>query len=245
MSGKNRRLLADRVAEAAQAVLAAKQNVSAVDVLVGIGWLDFGTVRRWQQGQIDCLETGIQTGTPRILEAMELFRGWAAGQNLHASETTYVARTPARQALRFSRSSDPAIELAYRTHWVSPALSEKKRERLAEQASRAPELVVVQPLKADWTCHRCSSSGSLLMLENNGPACLACVGLADLEFLPPGDALLTRRAKAKSQRHAVVVKFSRSRRRYERQGLLVEPEALQAARRELDEQRARRTTRLE
>jgi hypothetical protein len=40
--------------------------------------------------------------------------------------------------------------------------------------------------------------------------------------------LLTRRAKAKSERHAVVVRFSKSRRRYERQGLLVEPQQVLA-----------------
>jgi hypothetical protein len=43
--------------------------------------------------------------------------------------------------LRFSRSGNPNIEAAYRTHWVSPKLSEKKRERLAEKASRAPDPV--------------------------------------------------------------------------------------------------------
>ena len=55
----------------------------------------------------------------------------------------------------------------------------------------------------------------------------------DLEFLSAGDALLTRRTKAKSARYAVVVRFSRTRRRYERQGLLVEPQALAKAEREL------------
>jgi hypothetical protein len=35
----------------------------------------------------------------------------------------------------------PTIEALYRTHWISPKLSEKKRERLAEKASRTPELV--------------------------------------------------------------------------------------------------------
>jgi hypothetical protein len=56
------------------------------------------------------------------------------------------------------------------------------------------------------------------------------VGLDDLEFLPAGDALLSRNAKAKSARCAVVVRFSRTRRRYERQGLLVEPLVLTDAR---------------
>ncbi|UWU91659.1 hypothetical protein [Bradyrhizobium sp. CB1015] len=113
---------------------------------------------------------------------------------------------------------------------MSPQLSEAKRERLAEKASRAPELVVIQPLNTEWTCHRCGATGGLLMMEPPGPACLRCVGLHDLEFLPAGDALLTRRVKANSSRYAVVVRFSRSRRRYERQGLLVEPRALADAR---------------
>jgi hypothetical protein len=84
---------------------------------------------------------------------------------------------------------------------------------------------------------RCGGTGGLLVMENPGPACLRCVGLDDLEFLPAGDALLTRRVKAKSARSAVVVRFSRSRRRYERQGLLVEPQALTDAERGLEEQR--------
>ena len=56
-----------------------------------------------------------------------------------------------------------------------------------------------------------------------------CVGFGDLVYLPAGDANLTRRVKAKSQRTAVVVRFSRSRKRYERQGLLVEEAAFNAA----------------
>jgi hypothetical protein len=102
-----------------------------------------------------------------------------------------------------------------------------------EKASCAPELVVIQPLNTEWTCHRCGGTGGLLVMENQGPACLRCVGLGDLEFLPAGDASLTRRVKAKSARSAVVVSFSRSRRRYERQGLLVEAKAVKEAQTEL------------
>jgi len=230
MSRKNRVPLADRVAKAAEAALAARQSVGAIDVLVGIGWLDTSSVERWRRGQIDCLEEVIRTNLPRIAEAIQLFRSWAIGRGLFESQTAYVARTPRRQFLRFSRSGNPAIEESYRTHWVSPELSEKKRERLAEKASRPPELVVVQPLNAEWRCHRCGGTGDLLMMENPGPACLRCVGLDDLAFLPAGDALLTRRVKVKSTRYAVVVRFSKTRRRYERQGLLVEPQALADAR---------------
>src|SRR5262249_41518592 len=116
--------------------------------------------------------------------------------------------------------------------WVSPGLSGKQREQLIEKASSAPDLVVIQPLN-DWTCHRCGGTGGLLMMEGSGPACLRCVGLDDLEFLASGDATLTRRAKTRSARCAVVVRFSRARKHYERQGLLVEASALEDARRSL------------
>jgi hypothetical protein len=237
MSRKSRPPLADRVAKAAEAALAAQHYVSAIDVLLRIRWLDPGAAKRWWQGQIDCLEEALQVSPVRITEAFDLFRSWVSEKGLLASEADYIARTPQRQMLRFSRGGDPAVEQFYRIHWLSPALSERKRERLAEKASRPPELVAIIPLNQAWTCHRCGGSGDFLVMEKPGPACLRCVGLDDLEVLPAGDALLTRRAKAKSARYAVIVRFSRTRRRYERQGLLVEPQALAAAQRELDEER--------
>jgi hypothetical protein len=141
MSRENRVPLADRVAEAAAAALAARRFVSAIDILVGIGWLDPEALERWRRRQIDCLEEVVRTNLPRISEAMRLFRSWATARGLFASQTEYVARTPRCQTLRFSRSGNPAIEASYRTHLVSPELSEKKRERLAKKTSRAPELV--------------------------------------------------------------------------------------------------------
>src|SRR5262249_15800071 len=155
MSPENRRRLADRIAKAAEASLAAQNYVSPVDVLVGIGWLDAGAVKRWRQGQVDYLERVVQTNLSRISEAMKLFRSWATAKGLIPSEASYVARTPSRQTLRFSKSGPPTIERLYRTHWLSGELSQRKQERLAEKASRAPELVVIRPLNAAWTCHRC------------------------------------------------------------------------------------------
>jgi hypothetical protein len=226
MDPKNRNALTQRVVKAAEAVLAVHGYASSMDVLVGIGWLDAGKLEQWRQGQIDCLEGAVQTNLSRASEAMALFRSWATQRGLSQSPTSYIARSPQRQTLRFSRSGDPAIEALYRTHWVSQELSERKRQRLAEKANRAPDIVVVQPLNREWKCHRCGKTGDLLMMENPGPACLDCVGLNDLEFLPAGDARLSRHEKAKSVRYAVVVRFSRTRRRYERQGLLVEPSPL-------------------
>jgi hypothetical protein len=232
MARKDRGTLAERIAGAAEAALAAQDYVCCIDVMERIGWLYPGAARDWRVRRFECLEDAVQSNPSRISEAMRLFQTWAEAKGLIANETQYMARTPRRDVLRFSRGGDAAVERLYRTHWISPGLAENQRARLTEKASRAPDLVVIQPLN-DWTCRRCGGSGDLLIMEAAGPACLRCVGLDDLEFLPGGNALLTRRAKAKSVRHAVVVRFSKSRRRYERQGLLVEPQPLAEVRRAL------------
>lgn len=230
---RNPRPLADRVTEAAENALAAQGYVSLLDVFLGMGWLNSNTVNYWRQGKVESLDSAIQASPERVAEAMVLLTGWARSKGMMPSPGQYVARTPQRQPLRFSASEDTEAEQLYRTHWVSPALSDKQRERVIEKVNRPPELVVVQPLNREWTCHRCGGSGDLLVMENPGPACLKCVGLDHLEFLSAGDALLTRRAKAKSAQYAVVVRFSRARKRYERQGLLLESRALDEAQREL------------
>src|SRR5258708_10278859 len=198
-------------------------------------------MERWRRGQIDCLEGGMQVDVQRILEALKLFQSWATRKGLSASPTDYVAGGPQRQTLRFSRGGDGAIEALYRTHWVSRELSEKKRERLAEKASRAPDLVVVQPLKSEWTCHRCGGTGDLLMMENPGPACLRCVGLNDLEFVPAGDTLLSRRVKGENTKGAVVVRLNPSPRRHQRPRLFVETPAPADGQRDPQTPRRQRT----
>ena len=75
------------------------------------------------------------------------------------------------------------------------------------------------------------------MMENSGPSCLRCAGLGDLEFLPAGDASLTRRVREQSPRYAVVARFRKTRRRYEHQVLLVEPRALAVTQSELKRRR--------
>jgi hypothetical protein len=240
MSPHNRDRLFHRVVKAAEAALAAQHYVSCIDVLVGLGWIDSGTVKRWRNGQIEYLERVVQANLARISEAMKQFRSWAAQRGLLPRETEYVARTLQRQRLRFSRSGDAAIERFYRTHWVSRVLTKKKTERLLEKASRPPELLVFSPLDRDWACHTCGGSGSFLMMEEGGPACLGCVGMGDLKFLAKGDSSLTRRVKEASPRYAIVVRWSRTRKRYERQGLLAEPKALAEAELRLEEERSER-----
>ena len=85
----------------------------------------------------------------------------------------------------------------------------------------------------DATCDECREDlgrGAWIALGAGGRAfCLACADLDHLLFLPAGDAALTRRARRHSTLSAVVLKWSRARKRYERQGLLVEAGALARA----------------
>jgi hypothetical protein len=82
-------------------------------------------------------------------------------------------------------------------------------------------------------CDECKSelgrSAWICLVEGKGALCLACADLDHLEFLPTGNPALTRRSRKLSTLSAVVLKWSRARKRYERQGLLVEARALEEA----------------
>src|SRR3982074_1468215 len=79
---KNRDALKQRVVKAAEAALAAQGYASAIDVLIGIGWLDAERVERWRRGQISYLERCVETNLPRISEAMKQLRARARAKGL-------------------------------------------------------------------------------------------------------------------------------------------------------------------
>jgi len=96
------------------------------------------------------------------------------------------------------------------------------------QQERPGGLVVIEPVRP-WSCAECVGTGEFLRMDDAGPLCLSCADLDHLVFLPAGDAALTRRAAKASGLSAVVVRWSRTRKRYERQGVLVEVQALAIA----------------
>jgi hypothetical protein len=85
----------------------------------------------------------------------------------------------------------------------------------------------------DSVCDECKQQlgrrAWIHLIEGKGALCLSCADLDHLEFLPTGDAALTRRANKLSGLTAIVLKWSQARKRYERQGLLVEEKALEEA----------------
>jgi hypothetical protein len=95
--------------------------------------------------------------------------------------------------LRFSKSGSPTIERLYRTHWLSSELSQRKRERLAEKASCAPEPQAGMPI-----CNR-----PIGALQNRGRRRVIRVGcvvrprLSHVRFAPKAIGLLRHREWAR------------------------------------------------
>src|SRR5438552_10757138 len=99
------------------------------------------------------------------------------------------------------------------------------------QSAEAKGLVVFDIIR-ESKCADCGKEllgGDFLFMEGERPLCLTCADLDHLVYLPRRDTALTRRARKHSALSAVVVRFSRARKRYERQGVLVEESALEQA----------------
>jgi hypothetical protein len=117
-------------------------------------------------------------------------------------------------------------------------------------ADAKPEDLKVFISTRDSKCDDCGEElgrqAWITLDREKGALCLACGDLDHLVFLPSADAAITRRSKKHSSLSAVVLKWSRARHRYERQGLLVEESALAQAEAECladSDARARRAER--
>src|ERR1035437_5673042 len=204
--------LEERVYRAAESALARQHYVSVIDVLCGMGLLASSAVDSWRKGRIDFLESEIQ-GTPnKISSSIAIF---LVGRRKRASSQVKPAMCdlpgPEPCLCSFSAAAPPHIERIFRTHYVSPALSEHKQQKLQKKLEKAPQPVVFLNLR-DAECSECGAEiaqGAMLLMEADQPLCLHCARLDGLEFLPAGDTALTRRATKYSERAAVVVRFNR------------------------------------
>lgn len=91
------------------------------------------------------------------------------------------------------------------------------------------DIVVFQITGGDSKCSECGEElgrGGMLRKEGERGLCLDCADLGHLVFLGAGDVCVTRRARKYSPIAVVVLRWSRARKRYERQGLLVTGEAI-------------------
>lgn len=232
----------NRVIFSAEAALTDQFYVNLPEVLMRMGLLHPGHVQDWKKGKIPYLEQMIQGSLEKRDFAVECFQSWAMEKGLKPHKMIYLARArDSKKRLQFTESGHPTEEEVYHVYYISPLLSEKKQENLKKKLESPPELVAYIILK-NSQCSQCNEElwkGSILYVEEGQSFCLNCAGFGDFAFLSSGNAALTRTAKKYSSTNLVVVRFSRTRKRYERQGLLVEEAALQKAEKELKINRKR------
>ena len=109
-----------RVREAMAVVLRRNGYVSVVDVLVEMKRLTPAHLEDWRFGRIPYLERVVQGSLgKRSLIGREI-RSAAQAQGLTPSFTAYRkwGKGPKR-TIRFSKSGEASVELAYATHWLS------------------------------------------------------------------------------------------------------------------------------
>ena len=220
----------ERVIRAALTVLSQNNYVSLMDIVIKIGFLQLAQINLWKTCQIPYLELGINAGTEKIRQTKAVFTKWVVEHQLisHAIKAWSTTRHP--RELQFSKDGALAIEQMYQLHYFNNDLTVNKQQHILA-INQLSELVVFQITK-DAQCSRCQQTlfkSSLLFIEIGKPLCLKCAELDHLHFLSSGDTSITRKAKQYSSLAVVVVKFSRTRKQYERQGILVEPVALQQA----------------
>lgn len=191
-------------------------------------WLTPSALDRWRQARIPNLEPEVQVDRSKISLAFDALRSWAQECGLEPSEGEYLARSRWRTELAFTTDGDADLERQFRTRWKRPGRAERQAKAVEDKATKPPDLVVISPLN-EFTCEACGGKGDLLIMEGPGPLCMVCADMDHPLFLATGDAALTRRARKASGLSAVVVRFSRARKRYERQGILVEESALEEA----------------
>jgi hypothetical protein len=225
----------DRVIAAAEAALQAGGSVGPLELFQHMGLLHPSHLEGWRTGNehYRVLEKWIQAGPAKFEKTLRHFAEWVQARGLRPIEAAYTRRTPGGiEPLQVTADGNPEREKFYRTHYAPAELSARKTQQLAAKLTKPPDLVVFEKVSEEGCCSECGAElpkGSHLCMEKGQPLCLGCADLDHLVFLPAGDTALSRRARKLSPLAAVVVRFSRTRKRYERQGLLVADAALAQA----------------
>ena len=96
-----------------------------------------------------------------------------------------------------------------------------------------------------YGCDRKLEPGEIVDVKNKETDkevfCLKCAGISNLEILLSGNQKITRLARKYSERRFVIMKWSDPWKCYERQGILVEPSAIDKAETESGEKLKKRS----
>ncbi len=110
-----------RIEAAVLAILTTKNFVAPVDVLVHAGVLRANQVEDWRFGRIPYLEQVTQGNLSKMSRMLRILGFLCHDLNLKPSMTAYVrwGKGP-RIPLRFTKTSEPRLEMVYARHFVWP-----------------------------------------------------------------------------------------------------------------------------
>ena len=110
-----------KIERAVASILAKGKVVAPVDVLIVMGLLKPDDLEAWRRGRIPHLERVIGCNLTRLSRLLRILRFHAHDLKLIPSGTAYLrwGKGP-RQPLRFTKTGDTQLEIAYATHFVWP-----------------------------------------------------------------------------------------------------------------------------
>jgi hypothetical protein len=237
---RNKRSLAERVHQSANLTLKNQGAVGPIDLLLRMGIIQSVHFDHWQRMDpaYGVLEEHIQCGSEKLTKIFRLFRQWVSERNLESTVAPYVANSRSgERKLRLLIDDDPQQEEFLQMRYRRADLTAARKKQIDKKLTKIPDLAVFILSSDDCRCSECDEAiiqGDWMHREEDKPLCLECADLAHLEFLPSGDATLTRRAKKFSVLSAVVMEFNRRRKRFERRGILVTQQAIEEAEASMD-----------
>jgi hypothetical protein len=113
-----------RIERAVATLLKTRKVVTPIDVLVGMQLLTYEKVEDWRRGRVAYLERVINCNLIRLSRLLRILRFHAHDLNLVPSMTDYRRHGKGpKQRLRFTKTGDTRLEVAYATHFVWPGKS--------------------------------------------------------------------------------------------------------------------------
>jgi hypothetical protein len=110
-----------RIERAVATALKTSKVVTPIDVLVGMQLLKRTDVEDWRRGRVAYLERVINCNLTRLSRLLRILRFHAHDLNLVPSTTDYRRHGKGpKHRLRFTKTGNPRLEVAYATHFVWP-----------------------------------------------------------------------------------------------------------------------------
>jgi hypothetical protein len=113
-----------RIERVVDAILKTSKVVTPIDVLVGMHLLSPEKVQDWRRGRVPYLEHVINCNLTRLALLLRILRFHVHDLNLVPLTTDYRRWGKGRkQRLRFTKTGDARLEVAYATHFAWPGKS--------------------------------------------------------------------------------------------------------------------------